>query len=306
MRSKQNSTQNRYKKHIHKALDYIHENLGEALDLTDVATASHFSQYHFHRIFHALVGETLNEYIRRKRLEMSIGMLVCDNGKTVTDIALSCGYSSSSNFSKAFSNYFGCSPSEVRNPGKFKDNRKIGELKSKYGKEFDPRKLYPDIRINQLPEPNMNVQIIEQKEKRVAVLTSPGGYEEQQVFETWDKLCNWGADNRLINADFFALCHDNPLVTPAMKCRYDAAITVRAETVIKAPFREDVIPAGKYAMAYYRGPEDPDAKLHMKLYREWLPQSGFEPDDYPLVERYLNDSREDGYVEVQIMIKLKE
>lgn len=304
MRSKKNSTLNHYKERVHQALNYIHENLGEKLDLNDVAAASHFSRYHFHRIFNALVGETLNEYIRRKRLEMAIEMLIYHKEKTVTDLALSCGFSSSSNFSKAFSNYFGCSPSEVRNPEKFKENRKIGELKSKYGKDFDPRKFYPEI-IKQLQETDMNVQIIEQKEKRAAILTSPGGYEKRKIFETWDKLCKWGADNRLVNADFFGLCYDNPLVTPAAKCRYDAAITVRVDTVINAPFQEAIIPAGKYAIAYYRGPEDPEAKLHMNIYREWLPQSGFDPDDYPLLERYLNDSRDDGYVEMQVMIKLK-
>jgi len=44
----------------------------------------------------------------------------------------------------------------------------------------------------------------------------------------------------------------------------------------------------------------------LSIYSDWLPESGFEPDNYPLMERYLNDAREDGYVEMEIFVKLKD
>ncbi len=298
-------TRDRYEYRVRKALNYIHENLGQPLDLKDVAKASNFSPYHFHRIFHGMIGETLNEYIRRKRMELAAKMLAYTQDYSITEIAFMCGFSSSSNFSKAFSAYFSCSPTEVRNPEKFKGNSKIGELKRKHGKDFDPRKFYPEF-IHQTKENIMDVQIIETKEKRVCVLESPEGYDEKSVFETWDKLCEWAANNRLVGADFYGACYDDPTVTPLKKCKYEAAITVKEDTVIALPFSESRLPAGKYAMAYYRGPDDPDAKLHTRIYKEWFPQSGFEPDDFPLIERYLNDSREDGFVEMQILVKIKD
>jgi AraC family transcriptional regulator len=43
----------------------------------------------------------------------------------------------------------------------------------------------------------------------------------------------------------------------------------------------------------------------MSLYSNWFPNSGFEPDGFPLMERYLNDVRKDGYVEMEAYIKLK-
>ena len=145
MSIKRKIIQERYERRVQQALACIHENLGGPLDLNTVAKAGSFSSYHFHRIFRAFMAETLNEYVRRRRLEKAVHMLVVAEDKAITDIALSCGFSSSSNFAKAFSNYFGCSPSEVRNPEKFKANRKIGELKHKYGKDFDPRKFCPEI-----------------------------------------------------------------------------------------------------------------------------------------------------------------
>ncbi|MGH1404324.1 MAG: AraC family transcriptional regulator [Alphaproteobacteria bacterium] len=298
------TTKNRYEQRVREALDYIHENLENPIDLKDVAKAGSFSQYHFHRIFSALVGETLNEYIRRKRMEMAVVLLVCSKEKSITDIAYQCGFSSSSNFSKAFSAYFSCSPKEVKHPEQFKENSKIGELKRKYGKDFDPRKLYPEF-IKPIQETRMNIEIIEIKEKRVCVLESAEGYDEKSIFETWDKLCEWAANNRLVGSDFFGVCYDDPNITPTKKCRYEAAVTVKEDTVIVHPFQESKMPSGKYAMAYYRGPEDPNGSLHTRIYREWFPQSGFEPDDFPLIERYLNDSREDGFVEMQILIKIK-
>lgn len=305
MPAKTKVTRERYDERIRIALAYIHEHLTASLDLQAVAEASHFSPFHFHRIFLALVGETVNDYIRRKRLELSVCMLVYNEEKTITDIAHYCGFSSSSNFSKAFSGYFGCSPREVRSPEKFKDNSKIGELKRKHGKDFDPRKLYPDL-IHQEKEINMDVQVIDMNEQRVCYMTSSGGYDEAQIHQAWDKMLEWLENNKVVDANYYGLCYDNPVVTPQDKCRYDAVVSVPGDIVIAAPFKEGKIPAGKYAMAYYRGPADPDAKLHLKIYREWFPQSGFDPDDYPLLERYLNDEREDGFVEMQILIKLKD
>jgi len=94
---------------------------------------------------------------------MAVYLLIYQQEKSITDIALSCGFSSSSNFSKVFSSYFSCSPSEVRYPEKFKENSKIGELKRKYGKDFDPRKFYPEIPYYQTEEIDMHVEVLDQK-----------------------------------------------------------------------------------------------------------------------------------------------
>lgn len=47
-------------------------------------------------------------------------------------------------------------------------------------------------------------------------------------------------------------------------------------------------------------------KAQLSVYSDWLPDSGFEPDDFPMLEHYLNDARVDGYVEMEIHVKLKE
>lgn len=132
----------RYQARIEKVLHYIETNLDKRLTLQDVAAVSHFSQFHFHRIFRGVMGETLNDYIIRRRLERAINMLAFNADMSIADIALTNGFSSSANFAKAVKLHYGYTPSEIRNPAKIKDS-KIGKVFSKYGKDFDPTELYP-------------------------------------------------------------------------------------------------------------------------------------------------------------------
>jgi len=251
----------------------------------------------------------------RKKLEKAASMLVCESTLTITSVADKCGYSSGANFSKSFKQYFGVSPSQVRNPVNA-ENSKIGKIHSKYGKEFDPRKLYSQLITNvvvfnpeKLEEMLMNVKIKEMAEKNIVYLTAPKGYELDAIFKTWDKITEWGRALGIADVEKkrFAICHDNPMITPTAQCRYDATIEIDKNhgVDISAPYQLSVIPGGKYAVAYYKGDGDKVSNFYMELYSGWLPGSGFEPDDYPPVAHYLNDSRADGFVEMEVYIKVK-
>ncbi len=130
------NTSAEYPRRINRALEFIDSHLDQSLQLDDVARASHFSAYHFHRIFHALVGETVNEYVSRKRLEKAAKRLISRPELSITNVSEAGGYSSSANFSKAFKLYFGLSPSELRN---CQSNEFNGNKVSKKGKLY--RKL---------------------------------------------------------------------------------------------------------------------------------------------------------------------
>lgn len=302
-----------YIRRIDKATQYVLENIDGTLRLEDVAKASHFSAYHFHRVFHAILGETVNDYIVRKKMELAANRLVCREELSITDVSELGGYSSSANFSKAFKQYFGVSPSQLRKPTELK-NSKIGKIFSKYGKEFNPLDLYSQtvtglvIFDNEdLEELLMNVTVTEFGEKKLAFLTAPKGYDLPAIFDTWDKVDGWALSSGIddYKSKRFAICHDNPMVTPTEHCRYDASIEIENDVIVNDPLSTQVMPAGKYAVAYYKGDSDKVSNIYMELYSNWLPSSGFEPDDYPPVAHYLNDSRVDGFAEMKILIKLK-
>ena len=307
------ATGNRYVERVNIALRFIHENLGRPINLKEIAIASSFSIYHFHRIFIAIVGETVNDYVGRKRLERAANLLIFKKALSITEIAVATGFSSSANFAKSFKLYFGVSPSQIRKPVST-ENSKIGKLFSKYGKAFNPSDLYPQLAADeatdnpgQFEEIPMNVKIVEIEEQVVCALASPTGYESASLFKTWDKLIAWSRNNGIQDEKQkrFAFCHDNPAITPIEKCRYEAAVIVGPDTRIEGPFFKAVIPSGKYAVAHYKGAPDETTKFHLSLYSNWFPNSGFVPDDFPLMEHYLNDVRKDGYVEMEAYIKLK-
>ena len=302
-----------YKKRIDRVIQYVESNLDKKISLTEVASVSHFSAYHFHRIFTGIVGETVNDYIVRRRLECAVNLLIFKTELPVTQVALDCGYSSSANFSKAVRLHFGFSPSEIRNPDKIKHS-KIGKISSKYGKDFNPSDLYPSRITNEvmnktnLEDTNMNVEVRELDSQRVCTLASERGYEPDAIYQAWDKLINWAVCSGIKQDEQkrFGFAFDNPTVTPLDKCRYMASVVIGEDVQVKPPFSLSEIPKGKYAVLYYKGSPEEAIKAQLGIYSDWLPDSGFEPDDFPMLERYLNDARIDGYIEMEIHVKLKE
>lgn len=303
-----------YRRRIEQAMAFIIEHLDQPVNLESIAAASHFSPYHFHRIFHGMVGETVNDFVQRKKMERAAHRLLCTPELSITDIAMRGGFSSGANFAKAFKLYFGVSPSQLRDPHSRHDG-KIGKLYSKYGKAFSIRDLYSQTVTNtqvftadQLKEIMMNVRIETLPQKTIAYLTAPKGYELDAIFETWDTINGWADSNNIQDyaARRYAICHDNPMITPTEKCRYDAGIQIGESMTVNSPYKKSLIPAGKYAVAYYKGEGDKVSHFYMELYSAWFPNSGYEPDHYPPIAHYLNDSRQDGYVEMEVQIKLKE
>ncbi len=302
-----------YKARIERVLQYIDANLTDKLSLDDVAKVSHFSPFHFHRIFTGILGETVNDYIARRKLERAINVLIFKPELSVTQVALAGGFSSSANFAKAVKLHFGFSPSEIRNPQKIKES-KIGKIFSKYGKAFNPSDLYPTSITNLVIDKQckkdikMELEVKTLERQRVCTLASQGGYQPDAIYQTWDKLIDWAVSNGITpeQQTRFAFAYDNPTITPVDKCRYTAAIVIDDELMVNSPFILSEIPKGRYAVLYFKGEPEQTINAQLSLYSDWLPDSGFEPDDFPMLERYLNDARVDGFVELEIYVKLKE
>lgn len=88
-------------KRMQDALDYIEANLTEALSVEAIAARARVSPFLFQRVFGALCGVTLGEYIRLRRLTLAGEELSCGNAKVI-DVALRYGYESPESFARAF------------------------------------------------------------------------------------------------------------------------------------------------------------------------------------------------------------
>ena len=111
-----NSSRSRdvYVDRMHRVTAYIDQHLDQFLDLETLAEVAHFSPFHFHRLFSALMGETLGSYLRRRRCEVAATRLLAQPRLSVLQIALGVGFGSAEAFTHAFGVRFGCSPTTWR------------------------------------------------------------------------------------------------------------------------------------------------------------------------------------------------
>ena len=101
---------------IQKAIDFIEKNLSEELDIEEIAGKAALSPFYFQRIFGALCGLTVGDYIRARRMTLAAQELAGSEAKVI-DVALKYGYDSPDSFTKAFLRFHGISPSKAREPG---------------------------------------------------------------------------------------------------------------------------------------------------------------------------------------------
>jgi AraC-like DNA-binding protein len=102
-----------YDKCIKKSIEYIENNLNKKIELQEIANKAFLSKYHFHRIFHATIGESVAEYVRRRRLIEAANELLNTENKII-DIALNYQFSTQESFTKAFKKFYGIPPKEFR------------------------------------------------------------------------------------------------------------------------------------------------------------------------------------------------
>ncbi|MFG0276294.1 MAG: helix-turn-helix transcriptional regulator [Phycisphaerales bacterium] len=95
------------------ARSLLAERWNESLALEDIAEALHTSPYHLCRVFRRETGSTIHAYLDQLRVRASLER-VADPGSDLTDVALRCGYSSHSHFTRAFGKAFGVTPSGFR------------------------------------------------------------------------------------------------------------------------------------------------------------------------------------------------
>src|SRR5712671_3385673 len=103
-----------YDGRMHRVLEHIDRRLDQPLDLETLADVAHFSSFHFHRLFSAWMGETLGDYLRRRRLEVAALRLVAQPRVPVLNVALSVGFGSAEAFARAFKTRFGCTATTWR------------------------------------------------------------------------------------------------------------------------------------------------------------------------------------------------
>ena len=99
-----------------ESIDFIERNLTDELDIEVIAAKAALSPFYYQRIFGALCGVTVGEYIRARRMTLAAQELSRKDMKVI-DVAVKYGYDSPDSFTKAFHKFHGITPSQARESG---------------------------------------------------------------------------------------------------------------------------------------------------------------------------------------------
>ncbi len=309
-----------YRARINRVMDHIESNIDRPLPLRELAQIAHFSPYHFHRIFRAMVGETLAGHVQRLRVEKAASMLVANPGKSITEIAFDVGFSGPASFAKLFRGTFGMSASRWRAGGfrRFQVIRaaqsKNGKTKRNNGKEFVSSHGYLDgfsnaggadraepVEKNKTGrKPKMSIAEKTQVEVKtipsmtLAYVRHIGPYKGDSALfgKLWSRLMTWAGPRGLTQQpDFKCLTvyHDDPEITDADKLRISVCISVPRDFKVDGEIGKMDVPQGRYAVAHFEISEDEFQQAWDYVYGTWLPGSGYQPDDRPCLEFCLNN-----------------
>lgn len=294
-----------YVDRMHRVTAYIDQHLDQFLDLESLAEVAHFSPFHFHRLFSALMGETLGAYLRRRRCEVAATRLVAQPRLSVLQIALGVGFGSAEAFTHAFGARFGCSPTTWRLQ-QVAERAAISNPDQAISKDDQARQ--EKATKNGVPiktETPMNVQIIERKPTPIAYLRHVGPYGQPISIFWQTRVYPWMVANGLTGQPRYGISHDDPSVTTPEQCRYDAGCEIPAKALIPGDAHRTMLPGGQYAALSFKGVVADFVPAWDALLRDWLPSSGLQLDGRPMFECYPADSRYDpstGVLECQLCV----
>ncbi|CTQ54273.1 Right origin-binding protein [Roseibium album] len=258
---------------LEKVLSEMDRTLEQPMDVAAFADIAAYSRFHFQRLFSAFLGTSVSEYRRLLLFKRAGHQLAFRLETSVTEIAYDAGYENLESFTRAFKRIFGQSPTEFRSAPDWaiwhQTYLSLTELKEQImpAEKFD----LDSVRIVEFP-----VTDVASLEHRGAQVDLP---DTVQKFISWRKAHGMPPSKSAT----FNILYDDPKETDPAEFRFDICCAVSDE-VTENDFGvvSKSIPEGRCAVIRHVGSLDFAEGKIRALYRDWLPQSGEEPRDFPL------------------------
>jgi AraC family transcriptional regulator len=289
---------------VRKAVDFIDSNLKEDLPLEAISARACVSHYHFHRLFHAFMGRSLAEYLRVRRLYAAACELA-ETKASVLEIALEYRYSGPESFQRAFKAHFGLTPRTFRKRGKRPTARSAvgGEAKAT-GQERGGRPMEATIVAQESFRAfgrgirtrsgscHADVGGIWAAHSREEPAPGPGsGPAERSMYGICYGACAGFSSGGAASPEgtFF---------------QYFVGYRAPADGPAPEGYSEATVPGGLYAVFGSR--VDRIQETLDAIYSEWLPRSGYELAERPLLERYGPDWRDSEGAGMELLLPIRE
>ena len=250
------------KKLVDQSIDHIIQHLDDDLSLDSISAQFYISKYHFSRIFKEETGESIYAFIKRCKIDQSAIDMKLNPMKTVTDIGLDYGYSSS-NYSSVFRKHHDTSPSMFRQsipthsmPVPFSPERTA---------HFKTAKEYA-----------AQIEIQESPDLFVIYERFIGNYVD--IEKNWylflDKYKSFMNERTILAERFF----NDPAITKASQCICDICMTVGQDCTLDNVMW---INGGKWIVYHFQGEIKDIFETLQGVFSVWLPESG-----YKMAKRY--------------------
>lgn len=272
-----------YELRINRVMDHVRQRFAEELSLEGLARVACFSPFHFHRIFKAGAGETLNAFIQRVRLERACYLMMAAPRRSLGSIALEVGFCAQSDLSRVFKQRYGIAPSAWDRRSRL-DERGIDGYEAA-------------LAAARAASPPPTVVLRRHPPCRLAYVRLRTPFMGDVLRVGYAQLTAWldarGVDWR--RSRLLGLSWDNFETTPLDQVRFDFGFEVGPHIEAEGEVGVYELPGVRAADVHCQGPLSTIALAWEHLYDRWLPTSGFEPDELPGIKRFRRRPDEIGW-----------
>lgn len=230
-----------------------------------------------------MTGQTLAEFIKRKRLERALLKMAHAPRMKLTQVALECGFNSSADFSRSFKQHFGAAPSAFD----------ITKWQQEHAHELESRTIALSG-AQPISNDDFKVKIRSLPPRTVAYIRVENPYGGTGVVDACNRLVAWAERHGFADGQWLGYQWENPELVALENCAYYVAVEAdrfKPEGDI-GRFR---FPAMTIAQVDLRGDIQLELRALQWLYGEWLPKSGYVPDDQPGFEAWVGRPFAHGY-----------
>jgi Uncharacterized protein conserved in bacteria len=285
---------------IEKSIIFMEANLCEDIKVQEIAGAAGYSYYHFHRIFEAVLGETVGNYLRSRRLTRAAGDLIYTD-KNIISIAIEYQFESQEAFTRAFKNVYNVTP------GTYRKNRIHVVVGSK--KELtlsNLRHLKDSITVQP--------RIVELERKMIVGIKGSTTIRKNRIPEMWDIFNPRAGEikNPVPGLRGYGICEADPDYDMARfdeETEFNELIGIEVTEFNDLPegMTSKILTGGKYAVFTHTGKVETLSMTYDYIWGTWIPYSGYElalNDDFEFYdERFLGQNNELSQMDIYIPIK---
>ena len=277
-----------------QAVTYLENKLTEEITLAEAAEAAGFSQYHFHRIFQTWVGQSLAEYVRRRRLTQASYDLLRTK-YSILDVAVKYQFESQASFSRSFRKMFDVNPGGYRKVGKRLQNKEEPIISAERLKH-----LYGGMPVE--------LRIVEKAAFKVVGMKVETRMSENKIPGLWAQFLE-----RIHEVKQRSNVHDTYGISEYSDnyvdewSNYWACVPVNCIEEIPEGMVAKTVSAARYVVVTHKGKLQTMSNAFDYIYTTWLPKSGYELDEKDSFElyseRFLGGDNEESEIDLYIAIK---